>query len=42
MVQRCQHLRFASKSRHTIGVADEGIGEDFDGNVAIEFVAVAR
>src|SRR5262249_9489696 len=37
MVERREHLRFAGEACETIGVGGEGVGQDFDRDVAIEF-----
>jgi hypothetical protein len=36
MVQRRQHLRLASETRHAVGIVGEGLGQDLDGDVAVE------
>ena len=41
MVERRQHLRFTSETRETFGVEREGLGQDFQRDVAIE-LRVAR
>jgi len=37
MVQRRQHLRLAREARHAVGILGEHIGQNLDGDVAIEF-----
>ena len=36
MVQRRQHLRFARETRHAVGIGGEGVGQNFDGDFAVE------
>jgi hypothetical protein len=37
MIERGEHLGFAGKARHAIGVLVESLREDFDSYVAIQF-----
>jgi hypothetical protein len=37
MIQRGQHLRFALEARHACGIAGEGLGQDLQGYVAVQF-----
>jgi hypothetical protein len=41
VIERRQHLRFANEARQAIGVAGEGIRQDFQRDVAIQ-LRIAR
>jgi hypothetical protein len=36
VIERRQHLRLALESSHAIGILRERLGQDLDGNVAVE------
>ena len=36
VVQRCQNLCFARETGEAIGIGGEGVGENFDGDIAVE------
>ena len=37
MVQAGEHLGFASEPGETVGIGGEGVGENLDSDVAVEF-----